>query len=64
MSKEEILTGYLNVVEFTDRVFGVGAAAHAYFGTTPDKLTVPQSAMLAGMVVFDLYQRLLSGCRR
>ena len=50
MSKEEILTGYLNVVEFTDRVFGVGAAAHAYFKTTPDKLTVPQSAMLAGMV--------------
>jgi membrane peptidoglycan carboxypeptidase len=50
MSKEEILTGYLNVVEFTDRVFGVGAAAHAYFGTTPDKLTVSQSAMLAGMV--------------
>ncbi|MCA1655307.1 MAG: penicillin-binding protein, partial [Pseudonocardiaceae bacterium] len=50
MSKEEILTGYLNVVEFTDRVFGIGAAAHAYFNTTPDKLTVAQSAMLAGMV--------------
>ncbi len=50
MSKEEILTGYLNVVEFTDRVFGVGAAAHAYFNTTPDKLTVTQSALLAGMV--------------
>ncbi len=50
MSKEEILTGYLNVVEFTDRVFGVGAAARAYFNTTPDKLTVAQSALLAGMV--------------
>jgi membrane peptidoglycan carboxypeptidase len=50
MSKEEILTGYLNVVEFTDRVFGVGAAAAAYFKTTPDKLTVAQSALLAGMV--------------
>jgi membrane peptidoglycan carboxypeptidase len=50
MSKEEILAGYLNVVEFTDRVFGVGAAAHAYFGTTADKLTVTQSALLAGMV--------------
>jgi membrane peptidoglycan carboxypeptidase len=50
MSKEDILTGYLNVVEFTDRVFGIGAAAHAYFHTTPDKLTVAQSAMLAGMV--------------
>jgi membrane peptidoglycan carboxypeptidase len=50
MSKEEILAGYLNVVEFTDRVFGVGAAARAYFRTTPDKLTVSQSALLAGMV--------------
>ncbi|HWM02119.1 MAG TPA: penicillin-binding protein [Actinophytocola sp.] len=50
MSKEEILTGYLNVVEFTDRVFGVGSAARAYFKTTPDKLTVAQSALLAGMV--------------
>jgi len=50
MSKEEILTGYLNVVEFTDRIFGVGAAAQAYFHTTPDKLTVTQSALLAGMV--------------
>jgi membrane peptidoglycan carboxypeptidase len=50
MSKEEILTGYLNVVEFTDRVFGVGAAAQAYFKTTSDRLTVAQSALLAGMV--------------
>ncbi|MPZ84796.1 MAG: PASTA domain-containing protein [Actinophytocola sp.] len=50
MSKEEILAGYLNVVEFTDRVFGVGAAARAYFKTTANKLTVAQSALLAGMV--------------
>jgi membrane peptidoglycan carboxypeptidase len=50
MSKDEILTGYLNVVEFTNEIFGVGAASQAYFATTPDKLTVPQSALLAGMV--------------
>ncbi|MFJ8814895.1 transglycosylase domain-containing protein [Amycolatopsis thermoflava] len=50
VSKEDILTGYLDVVEFTGNVYGVGAAAHAYFGTTPDKLTVPQAALLAGMV--------------
>ncbi|PXY32658.1 transglycosylase domain-containing protein [Prauserella muralis] len=50
MSKEQILAGYLNVVEFSRRIFGVGAAAHAYFNTTPDKLNVAQSAMLAGMV--------------
>ena len=50
MSKEEILTGYLNVVEFAYEVYGIGAASRAYFGTTPDKLTVAQSALLAGAV--------------
>ena len=49
MSKDEILAGYLNVVEFSRQVYGVGAAARAYFGTTPDKLTVAQGALLAGM---------------
>ncbi|MEC3980730.1 transglycosylase domain-containing protein [Amycolatopsis sp. H20-H5] len=49
-SKDDILTGYLNVVEFSGNIYGVGAAAKAYFGTTPDKLTVPQAALLAGMV--------------
>lgn len=50
MSKEDILTGYLNVVAFTGNVYGVGAAAEAYFGTTADKLTLDQAALLAGMV--------------
>jgi membrane peptidoglycan carboxypeptidase len=52
-SKSNILTGYLNVVQFGHTgigPYGVGAAAAAFFGTTPDKLTVPQSALLAGMV--------------
>jgi membrane peptidoglycan carboxypeptidase len=48
--KQDILTGYLNVLEFSGNVYGVGAAAKAYFGTTSDKLTIPQSALLAGMV--------------
>ncbi|WP_211260489.1 transglycosylase domain-containing protein [Amycolatopsis jejuensis] len=48
--KDEILADYLNVVEFSGTVYGVGAAAQAYFGTTADKLTVPQAALLAGMV--------------
>jgi membrane peptidoglycan carboxypeptidase len=50
MSKEDILAGYLNVVAFTGNIYGVGAAAKAYFGTTADKLTLPQAALLAGMV--------------
>jgi len=49
-TKDQILAGYLNVVEFSGNIYGVGAAAHAYFDTTPDKLNVQQAAMLAGMV--------------
>src|SRR5215472_4143181 len=52
-SKNNILTGYLNVVDFGgggEGPFGIGAAAAAYFGVTPSKLTVPQAALLAGMV--------------
>ena len=48
--KEDILAGYLNVVEFSGNVYGIGAAARSYLGTTPDKLTIPQAALLAGMV--------------
>ncbi|GAA1351498.1 transglycosylase domain-containing protein [Saccharothrix algeriensis] len=50
MTKDEILTGYLNIVPFGNGTYGVGAAAKTYFGTTADKLTVPQAAMLAGLV--------------
>jgi membrane peptidoglycan carboxypeptidase len=49
-SKEQILTGYLNVVSFGNQMFGVRAAAQYYFATTPDRLTIAQAAMLAGMV--------------
>ncbi|MBB5807099.1 membrane peptidoglycan carboxypeptidase [Saccharothrix ecbatanensis] len=50
LGKEEILARYLNVVPFGSTVYGIAAASQAYFETTPDKLTVAQSAMLAGMV--------------
>jgi membrane peptidoglycan carboxypeptidase len=60
MSKDEILTGYLNLVPFGAQVYGVGAAAQVYFGTTADALTVPQAALLAGEVnnpiAFDPWQ--------
>ncbi|MFD4676740.1 transglycosylase domain-containing protein [Lentzea sp. NPDC058450] len=49
MTKEEILTGYLNIVPLGNQTYGVGAAAKAYFNTTADKLTVPQAALLAAI---------------
>jgi membrane peptidoglycan carboxypeptidase len=57
--KDDILTSYLNVVEFTGRVYGAAAAARAYFGVPVEKLNLQQAALLAGMVnnptVFDPY---------
>jgi membrane peptidoglycan carboxypeptidase len=50
LSKDEILTRYLNLVTFTGKVDGVAAAAQVFFETTPDKLTVTQAALLAGVV--------------
>ena len=49
-SKDEILTNYLNLVSFGNHAFGVEAAARTYFGKSAAELTVPESAMLAGMV--------------
>ncbi len=48
-TKEEIMTMYLNKFDFLNQAVGVKSAAQIYFDTTPDKLTVEQSAMLVGM---------------
>ena len=50
LSKEEILDRYLNIVFWGNGAYGVSAAAHTYFTTTADQLTVAQAALLAGMV--------------
>ncbi len=50
MSKQEILEGYLNIAWFGGQTNGVEAAAKYYFGTSAKKLTLPQAAMLAGMI--------------
>lgn len=48
--KDTILTGYLNLVSFGRGLYGVQAAAQGWFGSTADALTVPQAALLAGLV--------------
>jgi membrane peptidoglycan carboxypeptidase len=55
LSKDEILRRYLDLVPFGSTIFGITAASQAYFDTTPDKLTVPQAATLAGMVNSPTY---------
>ena len=50
LSKDEILARYLNIVFFGHNTYGVAAAARTYFNTTPDRLTIAQAALLAGLV--------------
>ncbi len=50
LTKEEILERYLSNVYLGDNTYGLRAASHHYFSVPPEKLTVPQAAMLAGMV--------------
>ena len=50
-TKEEILTMYLNTVDFgAHNTFGISSASATYFNTTPDKLTPDQAALLVRMV--------------
>lgn len=50
LTKNEILSRYLSNVYFGDNVYGLSAAAKHYFSTTPDRLSIGQAAMLAGLV--------------
>lgn len=50
-TKEEIVTMYLNTVDFgAYNTFGIKSAARTYFSTTPDKLTPDQAALLVAMI--------------
>jgi penicillin-binding protein 1A len=48
-TKEEILTMYLNQYDFLYNAVGIKTASYVYFGVTPDKLDLVQSATLVGM---------------
>jgi len=50
LTKDEILSRYLSSVYFGDGVYGLRAASRHYFDREPERLSLAQSAMLAGMV--------------
>ena len=50
LTKDEILSRYLSSIYFGDGVYGLRAAAKHYFRRSPERLTLAQSAMLAGVV--------------
>ncbi|MGV9184638.1 transglycosylase domain-containing protein [Arcanobacterium canis] len=49
LSKDEILTGYLNVAQFGPSQWGVEAASQYFYGKHAKDVTLPQAAMLAGI---------------
>ena len=49
-SKDEILQGYLNWVFFANNNYGIESAASYYFSTHAKDLTLPEAALLAGVV--------------
>ncbi len=49
-SKSEILQRYLNIAYFGSGAYGINSASNRYFSVDPDKLTILQSATLAGLV--------------
>lgn len=49
LTKQEILTLYLNRSFLGNRAYGVGAAAQVYYGKDLSELTLPEMAMIAGL---------------
>ncbi len=49
-SKDEILQMYLNTIYFGHGAYGIQTAARAYFGKSAKSLTVPEAAMIAGVI--------------
>ena len=49
LTKEEILSLYTNKIYMGNRAYGVGAAAHVYYGKSLEELSIAQIAMIAGL---------------
>jgi len=49
-SKDRILEMYLNTIYFGHGAWGIDTAARTYFGKAPSELTLPEAAMIAGLI--------------
>ncbi|HZG45718.1 MAG TPA: PBP1A family penicillin-binding protein, partial [Allosphingosinicella sp.] len=50
LSKDEILSRYLSNAYFGDNVYGLRAASQHYFSKDPERLSISEAAMLAGLL--------------
>ncbi len=49
-SKQEIISLYLNTVDFGSNSFGIKTASYTFFGKIPKELTLEESAVLVGLL--------------
>ncbi len=54
-TKPEIITLYLNTVDFGSNAYGIKTAAQTFFNTSPEKLKTEQAAMLVGLLKAPTY---------
>ncbi|MCX8031367.1 MAG: PBP1A family penicillin-binding protein [Thermodesulfovibrionales bacterium] len=68
LSKKEILELYLNKVYFGHGAYGIEMASKLYFGKSVSQLTLPESALLAGLIkapnTFSPYNNLVKAKER
>lgn len=50
MTRHQLLAAYLNAAYFENQVYGIQVASRFYFSTSASTLTLPEAAMLAGLV--------------
>jgi penicillin-binding protein 1A len=50
LTKDEIITLYVNTVPYGDNVYGIRNASLTFFNKLPAKLTIPEAAVLVGML--------------
>ncbi len=50
MTPDQLLAAYLNVAFFNNHAYGIQVAAEVYFSKSASQLTLPEAALLAGMV--------------
>jgi penicillin-binding protein 1A len=50
LTKDEIITAYLNTVSFGQNAYGIKAAARVYFNKLPSQLAVEEAAVLVGLL--------------
>jgi penicillin-binding protein 1A len=48
-TKEEIITMYLNTIEFSSNAYGIKVACETYFNKLPSELNVQEAAVMVGM---------------